>query len=107
MMGNESMRSAPLSLAPHTDEHLKIDCSLLLYLNFVVVCALTLVVDESQNNRRRKRAAVNATSPSFDPHEANFSMAIVTSGCRTYDETTNQWTDNGCQVTYTLFYYFE
>lgn len=68
----------------------------------MVVCALTLVVDESQNNRRRKRAAVNATSPSFDPHEANFSMAIVTSGCRTYDETTNQWTDNGCQVTYSL-----
>ncbi|XP_062611722.1 uncharacterized protein LOC134273545 [Saccostrea cucullata] len=56
------------------------------------------VIDESQNTRRRKRAAVNTTSPSFNPTEANFSIALATSGCRTYDEATSLWVDNGCKV---------
>lgn len=59
-----------------------------------------LVVDQSQHSRRKKRQATNTTAPTFDPMASNFSLALVTSGCRTYDESTNQWVDSGCQVTY-------
>ncbi|XP_033737929.1 polycystic kidney disease protein 1-like 2 [Pecten maximus] len=64
---------------------------------------------EVSNRLRKRRAAdVNSTSTNhtsidnathaFEPADVNFTMVIVTTGCRTWDEDKQLWTSSGCLV---------
>ncbi|XP_052071968.1 uncharacterized protein LOC127710241 [Mytilus californianus] len=46
------------------------------------------------SRRRRSVDPVNPLNQTF----TNVSVAIVTTGCRVYDESSNTWTPNGCSV---------
>lgn len=53
--------------------------------------------------RRKRDATQNATTPSkvgsrFIPVEANFSLIIFTTGCRSWDNTKKTWSSEGCFV---------
>ncbi|OWF39370.1 Polycystic kidney disease protein 1-like 2 [Mizuhopecten yessoensis] len=62
------------------------------------------------SNRMRKRrsadsnqtvtnqTAVSNTSNIFEPADVNFTMVIVTTGCRTWNEAETKWTSKGCMV---------
>ncbi|XP_060073681.1 polycystin-1-like protein 2 [Ylistrum balloti] len=62
----------------------------------------------SNRMRRRRSANVNQTSTNqtaasnssqiFEPADVNFTMVIVTTGCRTWNDEGALWTSNGCEV---------
>ncbi|XP_061194795.1 uncharacterized protein LOC133202955 [Saccostrea echinata] len=60
--------------------------------------------DSSTSRRRRRDTSQALTTPGynesapFTPTSSNFSMAITTTGCRSYDKATDSWTSNNCQV---------
>ncbi|XP_062602879.1 uncharacterized protein LOC134264616, partial [Saccostrea cucullata] len=60
--------------------------------------------DSSTSRRRRRDTSQSVTTPGynesapFTPTSSNFSMAITTTGCRSYDKATDSWTSNNCQV---------
>lgn len=63
--------------------------------------------DTTGNSRRRRRdtgqEAANDTA-AFTPTASNFSMAITTTGCRSYDKATDTWTSDNCEVPNILRY---
>lgn len=65
----------------------------------------------SNTAKRRRRRSIssdnttidaNATTPAtdynFNPQQANFSVIVVTTGCRKWDEAQQAWISDGCQV---------
>lgn len=57
---------------------------------------------------RRKRSVVEnatkATPPvdTFVPVEANFSLVVFTTGCRSWNDSQKAWSSEGCQVSQDL-----
>lgn len=56
--------------------------------------------DTTGNSRRRRDTSQNAANDTaaFAPTASNFSMAITTTGCRSYDKATDTWISNNCEV---------
>ncbi|XP_069123236.1 polycystin family receptor for egg jelly-like isoform X2 [Argopecten irradians] len=54
-----------------------------------------------QSNRMRRRRsapATNNTDAPFEMSTANFSILIMTTGCRSWDKANSRWTSKGCTV---------
>ena len=50
---------------------------------------------------------VTTEASMFDPIQANFSLAVATTSCRTWNEEDHIWMSNGCQVSdFILFLIF-
>lgn len=62
--------------------------------------------DTTGNSRRRRDTSQEAANDTavFAPTASNFSMAITTTGCRSYDKATDTWTSNNCEVLNILCY---
>lgn len=52
------------------------------------------------NNRYNKsqRASDNKNTSYFDPEEANFTLQIITTACRSWNRDSNTWDSENCQV---------
>lgn len=73
-------------------------------MTFIRIIAVTVIlyIKVPRNTSRtegslRRRRSVGLDNPSNQTF-TNISIAIVTTGCRVYDESSNSWTPNGCNV---------
>lgn len=55
-------------------------------------------LDRSLGNTSANETTTNTTTLDFVPAKANFSIIIITTGCRTWDNDNNSWTMDGCTV---------
>ena len=55
---------------------------------------------ESESLSRKKRSVPPDEKPANNQTLTNISIAVVTTGCRVYDESTASWNPNGCTVRY-------
>ncbi|XP_033737951.1 uncharacterized protein LOC117325653 isoform X2 [Pecten maximus] len=58
-----------------------------------------ILPQQSEGMRRRRAApAATTTEAPFEMSTANFSIIIMTTGCRSWDKANNRWTSQGCTV---------
>jgi hypothetical protein len=61
---------------------------------------------ESGSLSRKKRSVATLEQPANNQTLTNISIAVVTTGCRVYDESTASWNPNGCTVRYNFVVHF-
>lgn len=62
-------------------------------------------VSQTTNNTGATSGDVTRMTTTFEPADVNFTVVILTSGCRNWDEPTQTWTARGCTVCIILLKY--